>query len=110
MGLDRVAGYLKDGLRGLQARPELIAFTERVSAGEYAAELLVSIEPPLAVDVARRRRDQKYIAGSLIIPLNRLMENLEQLRRTVPCWSTARAATVVHRCELVAAQRISAGR
>ena len=79
IGFDHVAGYLKDGLQSLEARPELVAFTERLSA-QFAAELLSSSEPPLAIDVrAPGERDQKYIAGSLGIPLNHLTENLEKL-------------------------------
>jgi hydroxyacylglutathione hydrolase len=79
IGFDHVAGYLKDGLHSLESRPELVAFTERLSAG-FAAELLSSSQPPLAIDVrAPGERDQKYIAGSLGIPLNHLTENLEKL-------------------------------
>jgi hydroxyacylglutathione hydrolase len=81
IGFDHVAGYLKDGLQSLAARPELVAFTERLS-GQFAAELLSSSRPPLAIDVrAPRERDQKRIAGSLGIPLNHLMEKLDQLPR-----------------------------
>ena len=79
IGFDHVAGYLKNGLQSLESRPELIAFTERLSA-QFAAELLSSSQPPLAIDVrAPRERDQKYIAGSLGIPLNHLVEDLEKL-------------------------------
>jgi hydroxyacylglutathione hydrolase len=79
IGFDHVAGYLKDGLQSLVARPELVVFTERLSA-PYAAELLSSSNPPLAIDVrAPRERAQKYIPGSVGIPLNHLAENMEQL-------------------------------
>lgn len=84
IGFDHVAGYLKDGLHSLKSRPELVAFTERLSA-QFAAELLSSSQPPLAIDVrAPRERDQKYIAGSLGIPLNHLTENLEKLPKDRP--------------------------
>ncbi len=79
IGFDHVVGYLKDGLHSLESRPELTSRTERVSA-QFAAELLSSGEPPLAVDVrAAREREQKHIAGSLGIPLNHLEENLGKL-------------------------------
>jgi len=79
IGFDHVAGYLKDGLKSLEARPELIAFTERLGA-QFAAELLSSPEGPLAIDVrGAREREQKYIAGSLGIPLNHLVDNLKML-------------------------------
>jgi hydroxyacylglutathione hydrolase len=84
IGFDHVAGYLQNGLHSLESRPELVAFTERLSA-QFAAELLSSSQPPLAIDVrAPREREQKHIAGSLGIPLNRLMENLETLPKNRP--------------------------
>ena len=84
IGFDHVVGYLKDGLHSLEARPDLVAFTERLSA-QYASELLSSSEPPLTIDVrAQRERDQKYIAGSVGIPLNRLTENMDELPKNRP--------------------------
>ena len=84
IGFDHVAGYLKDGLHSLKSRPDLTVTTERLSA-PFAAELLSSPQPPLAIDVrAPRERDQKYIAGSLGIPLNHLTENLEKLPKDRP--------------------------
>jgi hydroxyacylglutathione hydrolase len=79
IGFDHVVGYLQDGLHSLKSRPDLTVATERLSA-QFAAELLSSSQPPLAIDVrAPREREQKYIAGSLAIPLNHLAENLEKL-------------------------------
>ncbi|HXX14371.1 MAG TPA: rhodanese-like domain-containing protein [Candidatus Eremiobacteraceae bacterium] len=79
IGLDHVAGHLQNGLNSLTARPELIEFTERLSP-QFAAELLASSEGTVAIDVrAPREREQKYIEGSVSIPLNRLMENVEML-------------------------------
>ena len=84
IGFDHVAGYLKDGLRSLNLRPELMTTTEHVSP-EFAAELLASAEPPLAVDVrAASEREIKSIAGSVGIPLNRLAESLEKLPKDRP--------------------------
>jgi len=80
IGFDHVAGYLENGLLSLTARPQLIVFTERLSA-QFAAELLASSEPPLVVDVrAPREREQKHIEGSVSMPLNRLLES----RATLP--------------------------
>jgi hydroxyacylglutathione hydrolase len=79
IGFDHVAGYLRDGMQSLQSRPELTVKTERVSA-PFAAELLSSERAPLVVDVRTpRERDQKFIAGSLGIPLNHLAENMGML-------------------------------
>jgi hydroxyacylglutathione hydrolase len=84
IGFDHVAGYLQNGLHSLESRPELVAFTERLSA-QFAAELLSSSQPPLAIDVrAPREREEKHISGSLGIPLNRLVENLETLPKNAP--------------------------
>ncbi len=81
IGFDHVAGYLHDGMHSLESRPELTVKTERVSA-PFAAELLSSEQSPLAVDVrAPREREQKFIAGSLGIPLNHLVENIGILPR-----------------------------
>ena len=84
IGFDHVAGYLKDGLHSLKSRPDLTVTTDRLSA-PFAAELLSSLQPPLALDVRTpHERDQKYIAGSLGIPLNHLTENLEKLPKDRP--------------------------
>lgn len=79
IGFDHVAGYLQDGMRSLESRPELTKQTERLSA-PFAAELLASGTPPLAIDVrSPREREQKFIAGSLSMPLNHLVENMRML-------------------------------
>jgi glyoxylase-like metal-dependent hydrolase (beta-lactamase superfamily II)/rhodanese-related sulfurtransferase len=84
IGFDHVAGYLQDGLRSLESRPELVTFTECLSA-QSAAELLSSAQPPLAIDVrGPRERQQTCIAGSVGIPLNHLAENLGTLPRDRP--------------------------
>ncbi len=84
IGFDHVVGYLQDGLHSLESRPELVASTERLSA-PFAAELLSSSQPPLAIDVrAPREREQKHIAESLSVPLNHLLENLEKIPRDRP--------------------------
>lgn len=84
IGFDHIVGYLQDGLHSLQSRPDLTIATERLSA-PFAAELLSSPQPPLAIDVrAPRERDQKYIDGSLPLPLNHLAENLDKLPHDRP--------------------------
>jgi hydroxyacylglutathione hydrolase len=81
IGFDHVAGYLKDGLRSLEARPDLTASTERI-APPLAAERLAEGEA-LAVDVrAPGEREQKHVDGSISIPLNQLPDRLNELPRT----------------------------
>jgi glyoxylase-like metal-dependent hydrolase (beta-lactamase superfamily II)/rhodanese-related sulfurtransferase len=84
IGFDHVAGFLIDGMRSLASRPELTASSERVSA-PFAAELLSSDQPPLALDVrALRERDARYIEGSIAIPLNQLADKLATLPKDRP--------------------------
>jgi glyoxylase-like metal-dependent hydrolase (beta-lactamase superfamily II)/rhodanese-related sulfurtransferase len=79
IGFDHIAGYLQNGLKSLELQPELIGFTERLSA-PFATEVLSSSDPPLAIDVRTpRERQQKHIEGSLSIPLNRLSESMNSL-------------------------------
>jgi glyoxylase-like metal-dependent hydrolase (beta-lactamase superfamily II)/rhodanese-related sulfurtransferase len=77
IGFDHIVGYLED-LGTLEARPDLTATIDRVSPA-LAAEQLASGEP-LAVDVrAPREREEKFVAGSVNIPLNHLAERLKEL-------------------------------
>lgn len=79
IGFDHIAGYLENGLQSLEARPDLVVFTERLSAA-FAAELLSSTQPPVLIDVrAPREREQKQISGSLSFPLNHLSERAAEL-------------------------------
>ena len=83
IGFDHIVGYLHDGLRSLESRAELMATTERVSA-PLAAERLAT-GAPLAIDVRTTgEREQKFIAGSLSIPLNHLAERVEELPKDRP--------------------------
>jgi hydroxyacylglutathione hydrolase len=79
IGFDNVAGYLQNGLQSLESQPDLVVFIERLSP-QFAAELFASNQPPLAIDVrAPREREQKHIDGSLSMPLNHLVRDLEAL-------------------------------
>ena len=80
IGFDHVVGYLKDGLRSLESRPDLTATTERVSA-PLAAERLAAGDGAAGWSTCARRASatQKRIAGSVSIPLNHLAERLAEL-------------------------------
>jgi len=83
IGFDHIVGYLHDGLRSLESRAELMAATERVSA-PLAAERLAAGEA-VAVDVRTTgEREQKFVAGSMSIPLNHLAERIEELPKDRP--------------------------
>jgi hydroxyacylglutathione hydrolase len=84
IGFDHVAGYLENGLESLKPRPDLVDFTERLSA-QFASELLTSDPAPLVVDVrAPRERQVKLIASSVSVPLNHLAKKLEDLPKNRP--------------------------
>jgi hydroxyacylglutathione hydrolase len=82
IGFDQVVGYLEDGLRSVESRPELMMATERLSA-QVAADRVAAATPgraPLMVDVrAPGERQQKRIPGSVGIPLTRLAERFSEL-------------------------------
>ena len=84
IGFDHVVGYLTDGMRSLELRPDLSTSTARLSA-PLAFELLASPEAPVLIDVrTQREHDQKHIEGSLNIPLNRLEERANELPKNRP--------------------------
>ena len=64
IGFDHIAGYLENGLRSLESRPDLVAFTKRLSV-QFAAELLSSSEAQLAIDV-RAPRERANISDFAI--------------------------------------------
>ena len=79
IGFDNVVGYLNDGMRSLESRPDVTVKTERLSAA-LSAELLSSAKPPFLLDVrAPREREQKFIDGSIGVPLNQLLQRAEEL-------------------------------
>jgi hydroxyacylglutathione hydrolase len=81
IGFDNVAGYLKDGMRSLDSRPDLTKSSKRYSPA-LAADLLASGRAPQLVDVRTpREREQKSIAGSVRMPLNHLVEHTKELDR-----------------------------
>lgn len=84
IGFDNVAGYLQGGMEALDQRPDLIRRTERITAPTLA-EKLASTQPPLVLDVRTENEwEQKRIAGSVNIPLNRLAERSGELPHDRP--------------------------
>ncbi len=116
IGFDHIAGYLENGLQSLESRPDLIAFTERLSA-QFAAELLASSEPPFAIDVRTpRERDQKFIEGSLSLPLSHLFENLAIIPKDRPLlvycaggYRSSLAASLLERANFAPVTEIAGG-
>ncbi len=79
IGFDNVIGYLRDGLRSADGSRATIVSTERIGA-DVAAQRLASGAPPVVVDVRTpAERAEKQIAGSLHIPLSRLLDRLDDI-------------------------------
>jgi glyoxylase-like metal-dependent hydrolase (beta-lactamase superfamily II)/rhodanese-related sulfurtransferase len=115
IGFDHVVGYLNEGLRSVEARPELTATTERVSP-QLAAERLASGDW-IALDVrAPGERTQKRVARSLHIPLNQLAQRLDEIpldrKILVYCaggYRSSIAASVMQRHERAKVAEIAGG-
>jgi rhodanese-related sulfurtransferase len=79
IGFDSVVGYLRDGISALESRTDLMTGTTRVTPAE-AAGLIASASPPLVVDIRAPREWQKsHLEGSVNIPLNHLIERINEL-------------------------------
>jgi hydroxyacylglutathione hydrolase len=79
IGFDQVVGYLDGGLASAASTPDCITATERVGA-DVAASRIGSATPPVILDVrAAPERAQRYIGGSLHLPLNHLAERLSEI-------------------------------
>ena len=87
IGFDHVVGYLAEGLRSIESRPELTKSTERLSA-QVASERATSTpsdKAPVLVDVrGPGERKQKRIKDSISVPLNHLGERLAELPNNRP--------------------------
>jgi hydroxyacylglutathione hydrolase len=116
IGFDHMAGYLQNGLKALESHPDLVAFTERLSA-HFASELLDSKHPPFLIDVRTpRERSQKFIAGSLSLPLGHLAENFAVVPRNRPLlvycaggYRSSIAASLLQRQKFAAVAEIAGG-
>jgi glyoxylase-like metal-dependent hydrolase (beta-lactamase superfamily II)/rhodanese-related sulfurtransferase len=84
VGVDRVAGVLKDGMRALDARPDLVARTPRLTA-RALAERLAGEHAPLVVDVRTdAERAGGFVAGSVHLPLAQWPRRLAEVPKGRP--------------------------
>jgi glyoxylase-like metal-dependent hydrolase (beta-lactamase superfamily II) len=84
IGFDHVAGFLAGGLASAGAGSGRIMTTPRIGA-DVAALRLQSSAPPVLVDVrTATERSQKHIDGSTHIPLNHLIERMQEIPRERP--------------------------
>jgi len=116
IGFDHVLGYLEGGMQSLEAHPELVRTTDRVTVAALA-EQLASPEPPVVLDVRNdSERHVKRIAGSLHIPLAKLEQRLGELpdgrRLAVHCASGYRstmAASLLERHGMTGIEEVVGG-
>jgi hydroxyacylglutathione hydrolase len=94
IGFDHIVGFLSDGLRSLDSRPDLVTTTESFSP-QYALERMAAARSsldsnsasadsnsPLVIDVRNPgERAKKYIDGSESMPLSHLVEKSAALPR-----------------------------
>jgi len=115
IGFDHVVGFLKDGLRSLESRPDLTATTERLSP-QIAAQRLAA-GGLTAIDVrAPHEREQKRIDGSRSAPLNHLEQQAAELPRDRPVvvycaggYRSSIAASVLQRLGFTHVSEIAGG-
>lgn len=116
IGLDTVIGYLDGGFRSVDARPSLIASTERITP-ELAAERMAASDHPLLVDVrAPGERSARRIDGSESIPCQELAERLDELPRDRPIlvhcaggYRSSLAASLMQRAGITQVSEIAGG-
>ena len=116
IGLDMVVGYLEGGFRSVDAQPELIVATERITP-ELAVERLGQKDPPLLVDVrSPAERASKRIDGSLSIPLQEMAARVGELPRDRPIlvycaggYRSSLAASLLQRAGVTQISEIAGG-
>jgi rhodanese-related sulfurtransferase len=79
IGFDNVAGYLRDGMHALEARPELVRQLPRITAPALAKELDEPVAPYVLDVRSRKEWTSGHIAGSHNIPLSHLPERLGEI-------------------------------
>ncbi|MFQ5596850.1 MAG: rhodanese-like domain-containing protein [Nitrospiria bacterium] len=79
IGFHNVVGYLKEGMRALQDRPDCLVRTQRMTA----AELMESEENISIIDVRTLNEwEGGHIAGSLNMPLNQLSKRIAEVPKS----------------------------
>ena len=103
IGFDHVAGYLKDGMAALTARPDLLWSTEKITANRLAEQLGAGDRPVLLDVRSSREWTEKHIAGSQNVPLNHLQERISEIPRNRPVavhcaggYRSSIAASILH--------------
>jgi rhodanese-related sulfurtransferase len=81
IGFDNAVGYLEGGMTALEAHPDLVRTTERITA-QALAEMLADGAQPWILDVrAPKEWEAGHLQGSVNIPLNQLAERVGEVPR-----------------------------
>jgi hydroxyacylglutathione hydrolase len=84
IGFDNVAGYLADGMRALDNRDDVLAYTPQTSAASIRGWLGAPDAPQL-VDVRTPAEwVQRHIDGSVNVPLSKLRDRISEIPRNRP--------------------------
>ena len=84
IGFDNVAGFLDGGMGALKAREDLVAYTLQ-TPGAAVARWLGEPDAPFVLDVRTPGEwQQRHLAGATHIPLNRLLDRLNDIPRNRP--------------------------
>ena len=79
IGFDHLAGYLKDGMEGVEHHPDLIHRLDRITATTLA-EILEAEAPPFVLDVRTESEwNTRRIEGSVNIPLHCLSDRIQEI-------------------------------
>ncbi len=79
IGFDHVQGFLRDGIRSLESRPELVGTLRRITAPALA-ERIKEDDNLVVVDVRSEKEWRAgHIEGSINVPVNHLLERIGEL-------------------------------
>ena len=81
IGYDWVAGYLENGMKAAQDRPDVVQRLDRIDAMTLSEELHAP-QPPVLLDVrAEKEWSNRHIEGGVNIPLSQLRARIGELPR-----------------------------
>ncbi|MFO0999537.1 MAG: MBL fold metallo-hydrolase [Planctomycetaceae bacterium] len=79
IGFDNAVGYLKDGMKALNAWPELVRTVPRITAAALAEQTSSQVRP-FVLDVrSEKEHGIVHLAGALNIPLTHLRERISEV-------------------------------
>jgi len=79
IGFDHVRGFLRDGIRSLESRPEWVGTLQRITAPALAER--IDEDDNLVVLDVRSEKEWRagHLEGSINVPVNHLLERIDEL-------------------------------